>query len=222
VLSIRKAIFMIALFVLVPSFAQTESAVAGTPAINCAVNHQVASGRHLSSVKRTKLRSLCQQAHKSASVVHFWRHKGHWALHARYQKCWDVPWPDRERLCYKARRSLRAHAKRLAWAKERIERLTAPILLLGNVHAWLCIHRNEGSWTNVGSKYRGGLQMDFDFMSTYGPPALGYKSWDALYRAKGMADQWTPNEQIAVAEYARTHGRGYYPWPKTAADCGLI
>jgi len=77
---------------------------------------------------------------------------------------------------------------------------------------WLCIHRYEGSWTDSGSPYYGGLQMDIGFQETYGL---------TLYRAKGTADHWTPLEQMWVAERAyRT--RGFWPWPNTARYCGLI
>ena len=77
---------------------------------------------------------------------------------------------------------------------------------------WLCIHHYEGSWTDSGAPYYGGLQMDWDFMFTYGRKLL---------RSKGTADHWTPHEQMWVAERAwRT--RGFYPWPNTARYCGLI
>jgi len=76
----------------------------------------------------------------------------------------------------------------------------------------LCIHRGEGSWSDPGAPYYGGLQMDWGFMRTYG----GH-----LLRTKGTADHWTPLEQMWVAERAiRT--RGFYPWPNTARACGLI
>ena len=58
------------------------------------------------------------------------------------------------------------------------------------LHAWLCIHRYEGSWTDTGDPYWGGLQMDISFQRTYG-------GW--LYRHKGTADHWTPLEQIWTA-----------------------
>ena len=41
---------------------------------------------------------------------------------------------------------------------------------------WLCIHRFEGSWSDDGDPYWGGLQMDRGFMRTYAPrlpPAQG-------------------------------------------------
>jgi hypothetical protein len=84
--------------------------------------------------------------------------------------------------------------------------------------AWLCIHRFErhprqGWMTNTGNGYYGGLQMDIHFQRHYG---LG------LLRRKGTADNWTPLEQMWVAERAYRAGRGFYPWPNTARACGLI
>jgi hypothetical protein len=77
---------------------------------------------------------------------------------------------------------------------------------------WLCIHRYEGSWDDPRAPYYGGLQMDREFQSTYGPDLL---------RRKGTADHWTPLEQMWVAERAyRT--RGFWPWPNTARYCGLL
>ena len=87
--------------------------------------------------------------------------------------------------------------------------------LAGPAHAsaWLCIHRYEGSWTDSGGPYYGGLQMDISFQQSYG--------WHLL-RLKGTADHWTPLEQMWVAERAYRSGRGFYPWPNTARACGLI
>jgi hypothetical protein len=81
--------------------------------------------------------------------------------------------------------------------------------------AWRCIHRGEGSWkAATGNHYFGGLQMDWTFMSNYGPKLLA---------SKGPANNWTPLEQIWVAVNAAfRHGRGFYPWPNTARACGLI
>ncbi len=79
--------------------------------------------------------------------------------------------------------------------------------------AWLCIHRYEGAWNDPNGPYYGGLQMDIGFQHAYGA---------ALLRRKGMADHWTPLEQIWVAERAYRSGRGFYPWPNTARYCGLI
>ena len=77
---------------------------------------------------------------------------------------------------------------------------------------WVCIHHYEGSWTDPGEPYYGGLQMDRQFQATYGA---------GLLRAKGTADHWTPLEQMWVAEKAYKT-RGFWPWPNTARYCGLI
>jgi hypothetical protein len=77
---------------------------------------------------------------------------------------------------------------------------------------FLCIHRYEGSWTDGGGPYYGGLQMDLGFQRTYAP---------RLLHRKGTADHWTPLEQIWTAEKA-AKSRGFWPWPNTARSCGLI
>ena len=76
---------------------------------------------------------------------------------------------------------------------------------------WLCIHRHEGSWSDGGGPYYGGLQMDWGFMAVYGRDLL---------RRKGHAGNWTPLEQMWVAERAHRNGRGFGPWPNTARYCG--
>jgi hypothetical protein len=77
---------------------------------------------------------------------------------------------------------------------------------------WLCIHHYEGSWTDAGGPYWGGLQMNLSFQATYG-------GW--LLRHKGTADHWSPLEQIWVAVRA-SRSRGFSPWPNTARYCGMI
>jgi hypothetical protein len=78
---------------------------------------------------------------------------------------------------------------------------------------WICIQRHEGAWTDPSPPYYGGLQMDISFQRRYGAELL---------RRKGTAENWTPLEQMWVAERAHRSGRGYYPWPNTARNCGLI
>jgi hypothetical protein len=78
-------------------------------------------------------------------------------------------------------------------------------------NAWMCIHRHEGAWNDAGGPYYGGLQMDIGFQRAYGA---------YLLRTKGTADNWTPVEQVAVAERAYKE-RGFSPWPNTARSCGL-
>jgi hypothetical protein len=82
-----------------------------------------------------------------------------------------------------------------------------------HLSGFLCIHRYEGSWTDAGGPYYGGLQMDLGFQRRYGA---------GLLARKGTADRWTPLEQIWTAERAVRAGRGFYPWPSTARVCGLI
>jgi hypothetical protein len=83
----------------------------------------------------------------------------------------------------------------------------------GLARAFLCIHTFEGSWTDAGGPYWGGLQFDAGFMSTYG---------GAFLRAWGTADHWPAFVQVAVAENAYLSGRGFLPWPTTARLCGLL
>ena len=77
---------------------------------------------------------------------------------------------------------------------------------------FLCIHHYEGSWTDTGAPYYGGLQMDVGFQQAYG-------GW--LYAQKGTANHWSPLEQIWTAEKA-LKSRGFWPWPNTARFCGLL
>jgi hypothetical protein len=79
-------------------------------------------------------------------------------------------------------------------------------------HEWLCLHRYEGSWRDADPPYYGGLQMDLEFQSTYGRELL---------RRKGTAENWSPLEQMWVAERAH-RTRGFWPWPNTARYCGLL
>jgi hypothetical protein len=104
----------------------------------------------------------------------------------------------------------RAHK---VWRKRAVR--TRRLFLRGPAHrsAWLCIHRFEGAWTDSGSPYYGGLQMDISFQASYG---------GILLARKGTADNWSPLEQMWVAERAYRSGRGFYAWPNTARYCGLI
>jgi len=80
---------------------------------------------------------------------------------------------------------------------------------------FMCIaeHESHRTWDiSTGNGYYGGLQMDRQFQATYGPE---------LYSTKGTADNWTMDEQIAVASRA-VPGRGFNPWPNTGRMCGLI
>src|SRR6188472_2759271 len=74
----------------------------------------------------------------------------------------------------------RAHK---VWRRRAVE--TRRRFLLGPPHrsAWLCIHGYEGAWSDSGSPYYGGLQMDISFQASYG---------GILLATKGTADNWTP------------------------------
>jgi hypothetical protein len=104
---------------------------------------------------------------------------------------------------------VRHEAARWQRLSARVRRLALHPPELG---AWLCIHRYEGSWTDAGGPYYGGLQMDLGFQRTYGA---------SLYRSKGTADHWTPLEQIWTAARAE-RSRGFWPWPNTARLCGVL
>jgi hypothetical protein len=82
---------------------------------------------------------------------------------------------------------------------------------------WLCIHRQEGSWTDNASNnpHWGGLQMGEWFMRHYAP----------RLRAKlGRANKWPPLMQVWVAENAfkREHYSRVWllgQWVPTASRC---
>jgi hypothetical protein len=118
---------------------------------------------------------------------------------------------------------------RLGWRRERLRaQLSKQARVLGRYRAqarrplrlrlrrfeaWVCIHQHEAAWNDTGDPYWGGLQMDRGFMRVYGR--------DMIRRHHGgLADTWTPAEQIVVAERAYQR-RGFAPWPRTARSCGV-
>lgn len=74
----------------------------------------------------------------------------------------------------------------------------------------LCVHRYEGSWTDPGAPFYGGMQFD-------------YSTWLANGggRYAQTANLATPHEQLHIA-YVTWKQRGWYPWPTTARLCGLL
>lgn len=123
---------------------------------------------------------------------------------------------DREWRMYVNHRWLyRRASERLTELRSRLQERNRP----PHYDEWMCIHRHEGAWDNPGidwrgqfSGYYGGLQMDLDFQRDYG---------SRLLRIKGTANNWTPIEQMWVAENA-WKTRGFTPWPNTARECGLL
>lgn len=153
----------------------------------------------------------------SKSVVRWFDSRKHrWRLHRRFDTCNDV----RER--YSAKRAGVCYLSRLAYERhtERVVRLRAILFPLPpHYQQWLCIHSHEAAWDNPGvdwrgnpSPYYGGLQMDLAFQRAYGPELLA---------RKGTANNWTPLEQMWVAERALKARGGFNPWPNTARYCGL-
>ncbi|MBA3757861.1 hypothetical protein H0X09_03280 [Candidatus Saccharibacteria bacterium] len=177
-----------------------------------------------------QIEKLEKQQHKHQSVVRFFSNKERrWMLYPNQQAkpCWKVNPRGPLKLCTVARGAVRAHVRQLASVQAKIEHLKSLLLDTGNEANWSCIHRYErhprqGWATRTGNGYYGGLQMDISFQSTYGPHVLGYPDSETMFRKKGTANKWSSREQMAVAEYARQSGRGYYPWPNSARTCGLI
>lgn len=176
------------------------------------------------------IKLLKKQQWKSQSALNFWKNKGRPALYSQVEYCWEIAGKQRRQVCQHARKSQRYHQKRLPRIEARIEKLELMEPEIGVLADWICIHRSEGSWpANTGNGYFGGLQMDKTFQRTHGLD---------FYLSKGTANNWTPKEQIIVAERAKrgiytsySHGRiffwqgkprGYAPWPNTARDCGLL
>jgi hypothetical protein len=87
------------------------------------------------------------------------------------------------------------------------------IPLIPHERQWECIHQYEGSWSDTGDPYWGGLQMDRSFISSYG--------WDFIKRFGGYANVWPVWAQMQAAERAY-RSRGFAPWPNTARMCGLL
>src|SRR5262245_58093984 len=67
------------------------------------------------------------------------------------------------RVRYVRLRGVSLRQARTVWRHRAVA--TRKRFLRGPAHrsAWLCIHRYEGAWTDGGSPYYGGLQMDFSF-----------------------------------------------------------
>jgi hypothetical protein len=77
---------------------------------------------------------------------------------------------------------------------------------------WLCIHGYEGSWTDDGAPYYGGLQFS-------------HSTWERNggHRYASEANGATPTQQMWIAENAWAESGGTFSqWPLTARYCGLL
>lgn len=78
-------------------------------------------------------------------------------------------------------------------------------------HAWyhdaMCVHSNEGSWTDTSATYMGGMQFDESTWTSNG--------------GTGNPGQASITTQLRVSYTAWRH-RGWHPWPNTARMCGLL
>jgi hypothetical protein len=142
---------------------------------------------------------LKRQIHRDRSVIRFWKHHRDLATVHRDVASTQTRW---------ARISLKIAAPNL-------HRLVASRLasrVVGSVKsALLCIHSHEGSWSDPGYPYWGGLQMDMNFQSAYGPEFL--RRW-------GTADRWPVYAQLQAGARA-VAARGFSPWPNTRKLCGV-
>jgi hypothetical protein len=91
-------------------------------------------------------------------------------------------------------------------------------------HAWAtspdaeCVTNGEGGVsTNTGNGYYGKWQADTNFAKTYHPKAA--RKWGPYAYYHGGA--WPERDQDLMA-WRGWKARGWYPWPTTGRNCGLI
>jgi hypothetical protein len=212
--------FITSLVMLAPMIPQAQAAVSTPKSIPGCSAKAVRHTRSLASARVPKLRLKCAQAHKSASVLNYYRHAGHWQVAPAYKHWWDLPDARWRKVVRESRQDQRQRQIQLSKLEAQIKALV-PDSRPKLEHDWLydsllCIHGGEGAWNAVSDTiptYYGGLQMDMSFMHTYGPEF--YAKW-------GTANRWPPWAQMIAAERAYHAGRGFYPWPQTARDCKLI
>lgn len=211
---------------LVPAFAQTESAVAGTPALvttACSTLH-TSVARSLSSAKKTTAQSYCQQAQKHAYKVQFWLKKPNsWTLYRRginrRLTCEELHMHHRlqgpEALCFRARQDVRIHLRKLLKLNAKIERLATPQIWLADLASSAvrraCIARTESSgYANPyvisgggGGHYYGKYQYDEGSWQKAVKKANSYYHLDLPLTTR--ANQASPWEQEVVTAFAVTH-----------------
>jgi hypothetical protein len=184
--------------------------------------------RQLASAK-VQVQSLTRHVHALRGTVNFYQphHQGHWALHLRYKKCYQVTGWQRVKVCQKARRTLADAVETLPTLEQQLQIRQVHLLYLqidpSEIDNFTCVHHYEGAWNGLGYvhgvlTYYGGLQMDLGFQNTYGAEFL------VLW---GTANKWPVEAQYVAAHRAKVGyggygARGYGPWPLTAHHCGLI
>lgn len=168
-------------------------------------------------VGKTKPELTAQKTYSTRVVSRYSAGKpDHWRVAARHRTCWSHLPSKWSRVCDQARKRMLAHRWLLQVANDRLSRLypVRPSIEGWLLSAFMCIHGYEGAWNaNTGNGYHGGLQMDWGFMSTYGPEYV--RRW-------GGAENWPIWAQLDAAVKAYHSGRGFGPWPNTARNCGLL
>lgn len=146
---------------------------------------------------RRELRTRAHTIQTNKCRSHRWMHFRH--------RSWQIR-PDRrtENLGY--------WHERVAKAQDRVSKCYPAVARrqFDRLPDWLVaafdrIHTCEGSWKDPNAPYYGGLQMDWDFMRSYGRKALRWYG--------GPANLWPRYVQIRVAARAYYAGRGFGPWP---------
>jgi hypothetical protein len=194
-----RTTLLASLLVLVPGSlaagtAGAEARVNASAPLTCLALHHGATGFCLAVEHRVAIRTVRALAREEATRAHVeFRPRP-----AGFKLGWNV-----------SRLKAANH-----WERARLKTLKAlPTYIVRDMPAWMCLHRHEGAWNATGY-YHGGLQMDWNFMRSYGRDML------LKYGGRG-AEVWTPIEQITVAQRAHDSGRGYGPWPQTRLMCGV-
>lgn len=164
-----------------------------TPPVFCLLQHPGAGVFCQAHVQRVAIRKVRQMQRAEA-------HRAH------------VEFKIVRHLGWKLSRLRRANK----WERSRLRELrTLPSYVYVRMPgSWTCIHQHEGAWNDTGDPYWGGLQMDRGFMNHYGADFI-------RIHHGGLADVWTPHEQMVAAERAYFSGRGFGPWPQTRLMCGV-
>lgn len=148
-------------------------------------------------------RRILKRAHVTAIKRHKFRGPAH-----RFKK------RHAEVLPHRRPRNLAYWNSRIVWA-----RTLSPHPLFARAQAWAagsgpsCVTSKEGgTTTNTGNGYYGRWQADLGFQSSYGPEFV--RRW-------GVASNWPAWAQNIMA-FRGWLARGWYPWPNTARECGLL